>query len=189
MNKKSIIAIVVAAVVAVAIGLVAFIWSQQSGNNANTGNNDNGGSVNQSDDSWALGDVSASLESLFSGNVNRVCTYSDDETSGTMYVAGERLRVEYTSTHPDQSDGGMILKDGKVYSWDNESMQGVVMEQVKDGEDVDGNTSSGGIDEDSAFELNEDYNLNCKRWTVDQSKFNLPNNVEFHDLDEYIRQF
>lgn len=51
MNKKSIIAIVVAAVVVVAIGLVAFIWSQQSGNNANTGNNDNGGSVNQSDDS------------------------------------------------------------------------------------------------------------------------------------------
>lgn len=185
MSKKNIIIIVVAVTLLIAGGLVAYALMQKQSDSSNNNTNNNG----SQDSNGAMGEVSTNLQSLLTGPSNRVCTYSDQEGSGTVYVAGDdRLRVDYSSTDPEQPAGSMIMTKDKVYTWELGAQEGFTMPAYEGS--TDGNAGSGEYDftEEDAVDVNKDYNFSCDNWSVDSSQFTPPASVEFNDIEAMMRE-
>jgi hypothetical protein len=187
MSKKKVIIILVVAALLIAGGVIAYILTQQSNSNNNTSN---GSSDQSQNDSSTASEVSATLRSLFTGSDNRVCTYSDLESSGTVYSAGDdRLRVDYSSTDPTQPAGGMIMTSDKVYIWDIETQEGYIMpayQGVAEGSEA---ADESVYNDEEALDVDKDYNFSCSNWSVDSSTFTPPASIEFTDIEAMMRDY
>lgn len=129
-------------------------------------------------------ETKGSLRSLLAIGKNTMCTFTSAHegvtSSGTVYIATDgSMRGDFKS---DTSVAGninssMIMKDGISYAWSG--AQGMKMNaQVT----PPTNTST-----EQAVDLDAQVDYECSPWNRDDSKFNVPTNVNFIDLDAMMK--
>ncbi len=107
-------------------------------------------------------------------------TIEEAPSSGTVYVAGGKVRADFVSK-PAALNGAevassMIQMDGYVYTWTDAFPQGMKM-KIPEGNNTQG-SSQAGVDYSSKV----DYD--CGAWSVDASMFTPPASVTFMELGE-----
>jgi len=127
-----------------------------------------------------------SFRSLMALGKNTECSFTsvnDSVTSsGTVYItASGNMRGDYTTTTSSGTQtSSMILKDGYSYVWSGS--QGAKMNMASLG-----NSASAGAQAQQSVDLDSQVDYDCKDWSVDQSKFTLPTNVNFIDLEALMK--
>lgn len=181
MSKKLII---IAGVVVVLAGAGVAGWVALKGNDKTI--SDNSTQTDQPAQTQPQSEVMPkTINGFLAAGKNQKCTFSSSageaQTSGTMYFAGERMRGEYKSVSDGQTTNGqMIITDGLQYFWEPSSKRGVKLTiSQQDAEESAGNTSSGS---QGGLETDAEYDFNCDDWTVDQSRFTPPSDIEFMDI-------
>lgn len=139
----------------------------------------------------AEGDVpssfAGSMYGLLSLHKNITCTFerTDEQGSvdGTVYVSGEHVRGDFTlSTAEASFEGHMIRDEQYVYTWADTPFGQFASKIDYTKTDVDT------LEEQAQtnYGLNDEADYNCVPWEVDQSKFVVPEDVEFSDMTSLI---
>ncbi len=99
------------------------------------------------------------------------------ESKGTVYVAGELLRGEFTTAVQNMSiKSTFIAKDGYMYTWTSAApSMGFKAKVMKPNVGSTDTKTSGSYSWNS--ELVGDYT--CEPWALDETKFELPSTVTF----------
>ena len=100
------------------------------------------------------------------------------ETKGITYISGGMIRGEYnTKVQGVDMSSTMIIKDGYTYSWTSAL--------PNSGFKIKNEVSSGTTgDTSGAYRYGEQIgDYNCEVWSADQSKFTLPTNVKFQEIE------
>jgi hypothetical protein len=132
------------------------------------------------DTSNSVGSVTQSpktLKEMLTSGVSQTCTYNDtianSEVSGTSYVAGGKVRADFSSTSEGKVTRGHTIFDGTVsYIWMDDTKTGFKFEIDPAEIKTDSNTEVQG------FDLNN-MAYDCKSWNVDDSMFEVPADVTF----------
>lgn len=134
-----------------------------------------------------------SFASLMGLGRNLTCDFTDvsEETNGavagTVYIAGEKLRGDFEMEQAGVVyESHMIHDDSTIYTW-TESDQGMVAMKFSKPEDE---TTIGSDSSESAgesFSMDESVDYDCRPWSVDQSVFVPPSNIEFTDFDVFMQ--
>lgn len=113
---------------------------------------------------------------------NARCTVSSETngvtSGGTVYVADNRVRGDFTSTLPQTGpvESHMIVRDGFIYTWSSMAPQGMKM--------AVNNESEAGVSSDpqqpSPYEAQ--YSYECDAWSPDESQFTVPSTVTFMEF-------
>lgn len=141
-------------------------------------------STQQSIDSNATGSQ-ASIKSLLGAGKNVTCTvaYSENQSSGTIYVADKKFRGDFTITDAGgkQIESHMIQDGNYSYSWSGSQGAKMKLEALATPTPVPGAT-------DQSADLDKKADIKCSAWGVDQSKFAVPADVQFTDLSAVMKQ-
>lgn len=130
-----------------------------------------------------------SIKSLIGMGKNVTCTVtyptSDGTVNGTLYVANDkRMRTDFvtTTSQNKQIDSHMIQDQGWSYIWSSASPQGTKM---KIEENVP--TPTPGL-QNQNVDVNTEVEYKCSDWSVDNSKFTPPSNIQFLETGQPINQ-
>lgn len=178
----------VVTIVAVIILLAGLYWVLVRDNSEDT-EKSNSTSSSQSSKSNDL-DYNGSLASLAAAGKARKCTmdYSSDsggKGTGTSYTDGKgrsRLTIVTTSDEGNQGTIDTIVKDGKSYAWivSGDTTFGYISDakvpQSSDTTSQSATAPSGTVSPDQKF------SMKCVSWTVDESQFAVPTNINFVTL-------
>ena len=136
--------------------------------------------------------ISSSFEGLMKGGKSLACTFSSvDEKEGTSQIgeyfvdgAKSKFRTEFESTSKaGEKVKSYIIADGQyAYSWSSASPKMGYKMSFSSLETV-----SAGADGQEAGDLDQTIKFNCRNWSVDSSKFDLPADVKFTDMDEMMK--
>src|SRR3989344_4779890 len=116
---------------------------------------------------------------------NVTCTFENtDDTgntsSGTIYVAGDKMRGDFNNSGPAGAFEGHMIRDGEyAYSWSTLVPQGTKFKL--DQEDA-------GEKDEKNVDLDKQVDMYCQSWSVDNSKFSLPDGIEFQDISKAVKQ-
>lgn len=106
----------------------------------------------------------------------QICTFSNNSGSGTYYISSVGVRGDFLSSVGDIKSH-MILKDNVNYNWADGSKTG---NKIKvDPYSIWVPQEIGGADPFGNPDKNVTSNYKCDPWTIDTSKFNLPDGVTF----------
>lgn len=127
------------------------------------------------------------IKSLIGMGKNITCevTYpsSSGTVKGTVYVAGDkRVRGDFViTTENKEMDNHMIQDGGWGYFWSSMVPQGTKMK-------IEENlpTPSPGTSQNA--DVNTEVEYKCSGWSVDNSKFTPPANIQFTDMSQTIQQ-
>ncbi|HEX5798221.1 MAG TPA: hypothetical protein VFX79_02595 [Candidatus Saccharimonadales bacterium] len=133
-----------------------------------------------------------SIKGLLAQNKNVTCTFnstddSGNQTSGTVYIASERMRGDFTFKASGEAEQqSNVLRDSEYqYFWQEGADTGF-KSKITEAEDVEGqdseNTQEQSVDQDA------EYDFDCSDWSVDESMFDAPDGVEFIDYSAQIEQ-
>lgn len=121
---------------------------------------------------------SKSFMDLLGLTSNQMCTFSDEKGSGgTVYTGGGKVRGDFTSDIDNTVTNTHVISDSQnVYLWFDGAEEGFKMPMT----DIEKFQSS---DTTTAKSLDVDKKVDyeCNAWTVDTSKFTLPN-MTFEDF-------
>jgi hypothetical protein len=123
----------------------------------------------------AEGSFTGSLRALVARGGNYACTMHTDSgntpTDGTIYVSGEHIRGDFTSTVPQigNVDTHMIADGDTLYLWNSLMPKGIKSSEVAE---TDGSDSDG-------VNMDQSYTYDCKAWVADESKFVVPTDITF----------
>ncbi len=166
-----------ALVVVAVIGAAAFFFMSNSKKSpegvANSQTGSENAAVNKS-----------SIKSLLGRGENVSCRvkYTENEMGGTVYVAGDRVRGDFTVVENGQSMENHMIQDGEyIYVWST-SDQGLKMKVSEEAVQA-----SPGTDVDKPVDLDEQVEMDCDKWSVDESMFSPPANVKFTDVADAMK--
>lgn len=194
MNKKVILFGLV--VILLGVGAYVFVSRDSSKTNTSTDQQNTAGSMGQQGDLNDSNDIKAeesttfknsSIDKLLLLGVTQKCTYSDQSTSGTIYLAGNnRMRMDFTDTNSAADNGGMIMVTSGQYFWNTDTKEGIFIPYVEptSGQNVNPDL----IDEDFMIDTNLNYNFDCTRWALDESVLTPPADVKFTDLGKMMQE-
>lgn len=178
--------IIVGAVIIIIIAIVAVVVfsqskksSQPSGETAVT---------QQAEGESAETTSKGSIKSLIGLGKNVTCTMTypsgDGTTKGTVYVAGDkRIRGDFiTNTQDKEMDSHMIQDGSWSYIWSSASPQGTKM---KIEENVPTPTPG---PQNQNVDVNTEVDYKCSDWSVDNSKFVPPSNIQFMEIGQITNQ-
>lgn len=188
MNKGVLTAIIIAVIVALGSGAYFFT---QSGETDETGTRQ---TANQNTDNTSESHR-GTLSSLFGLGQNQVCTYetTDSEgnvTNGTAYIAasGDKFSGSFNVSQLGGNDlTTYIIHDGTYnYMWTSESEEGYKTRIEGDetelfDESSAESTPAGVSDEDN-------YDFDCRPWTLDNTKFTPPSDINFVDFSAQMEE-
>lgn len=127
--------------------------------------------------------ITGTLKSLLTGGKTQTCTitYPDNKGSGTIFVADKKFGGTFTIKESNGKDiTGYMVSDGTyMYTWSTAATMGIKI-KLETAEKAAGNTQTGTGD------LNQEVNLNCSPWIVDNSKFAVPTNIQFTDMSSFL---
>ncbi len=176
MNKNIVIVLII--LVFIAVGSYLFMNKSQPSKNqgAVTSQNKNSTSSPQT--------IQGTLKSLITSGKSQKCTYSNKlkETTveGTFYVAGGKLRGDFTTTSAQtKMNGHMIVHNGYSYIWSDLSKQGIKMainqEQLA--------PSTPPVNTKTQMpDINQSYSYTCQGWSGDSAIFVPPATITFSTL-------
>lgn len=126
-----------------------------------------------------------SLRSLITAgkNVNCEINYPDGNTKGTTYISGNKMRGDFTVKGPDNKEiASHMINDGTyAYIWTDTVKTGTKIKIDAVNPSVSPNAQSQSAD------LDAEVNLKCSPWSVDNSKFSVPSDIQFSDLTSVIK--
>ena len=178
MNKKLLIAV---AVVLLLGGGYYFVKGQKGGTSLRPGSAGQAGETSSG---------LKSLKELIAAGIAQKCAFSTTDesgvTEGTTYVAGGKMRGDFTNTYSGKTTKSHMIADGNTnYIWTDGEKTGfkTTFEQTEEAETGDAPvsqeaTSQGGAD------LNAKVDYKCSAWITDSSQFTPPSNVSFTDFSQ-----
>ncbi len=101
------------------------------------------------------------------------------ESIGTVYVAGAKIRGEFTSTVPqvNMKINSTMISDGTfIYTWTDMAKTGFKAKIVENAKPVS-NDSVGN-------EYMQNLEYSCAPWVADESKFAIPGDINFIDTNK-----
>lgn len=138
------------------------------------------------DDVVSDGEINTSVRELMMSGSPVTCTFTrtDDgmNTSGTVYIAGERMRGDFTV----ESEGlgtfvtHTIHSDTTAYVWTDGQAQGHMFTLNAD-QDVEA------PHDEQSFDIDEKVDYSCFAWSVDEGQFQVPTDIEFTDWSEQVQ--
>ncbi len=181
MKKPALIAIV--AVVIIGIGLYFYQQKQQGNAPATTsdtsvaGQTQNGGGMQ-------------SLRGLLALGTSQSCTFSNtangSKSEGTVYVAGGKMRGDFTSSVDATGKTMMshMITDGKeMRFWQEGETMGFMMTIPDKG--ATSSAPSAASADTPQFDNQGSYA--CNPWVADESKFTAPTTVTFHSMTDMMK--
>lgn len=167
MKDKKIILIAAAVIAVVVIGYVLFMRP---------------GSTN-----LLTGSQADIIESAFSGNGSVTCEFTDEEgVVTTAYVQNGMVRTNM-SGGPNNVMASMISKDNTIWTWDENTMEGMMMEipEVTPGMTEEVETEMD-YDPSEVKQSLEQYRESCQTGAVDSSLFEVPTDVSFNNMSDMM---
>ena len=125
-----------------------------------------------------------SLRSLLALGKNTMCTFTsvvkNSSSSGTVYIASNGdMSGDFTSqTSSGTVTSHMIMKGGTSYVWSG--AQGAKM-------NVSATEATTASNANQSVDLDAQVDYDCKNWTRDDSKFVVPTNVNFIDIEAMMK--
>ncbi|NUM25670.1 MAG: hypothetical protein HUU49_03550 [Candidatus Buchananbacteria bacterium] len=172
MNKNIIIGIIALLIIALIAGGVYWMMSikNQSGN------------TNMVLDETIPG---KSLRELLTSPTPQRCTFAEtNETAkneGVVFIGGGKMRGDFSSTINGQMfNSHMISTNNKINFWLNGQTQGFMM-----GLDQ---TDSAQATDATRVDIDKKMTVDCEPWQLDETKFELPAEVTFTDLEATIQK-
>jgi type II secretory pathway pseudopilin PulG len=131
--------------------------------------------------------VKGTILSLLDGGKTVSCTVNlpDNKGNGTFYVANSKqFAGDFTSKGTDGKDiATHMISDGTyVYIWSAAMPSGFKM-KLETARNATNNAQT-----NQAVNLNQNVDMQCGAWTVDNSKFTVPSNIEFRDMSGFLQQ-
>lgn len=126
-----------------------------------------------------------SIKSLLTAGKNTSCTvaYPNDGGSGTIFVADKKMRGDFNMKDASGkiTESHMVFDGDMSYFWTG--TQGTKMM-------IDANAKATPTSESSVpgADLDNQMDMNCAGWSVDNSKFTVPSNVTFMDMGGMMKQ-
>jgi len=125
--------------------------------------------------------ITGTILSLIQGGKTIACTitYPNDKGTGTIYVGSDKkFAGDFNMKGTDNANvvAHMVSDGTYVYIWSAAMPMGIKMSLVA-ARNAAGNTQT-----NQSVNLNQNVNMQCNPWTVDESKFTLPTNVNFTDM-------
>jgi hypothetical protein len=119
-----------------------------------------------------------SMKELVASGISQKCDFSEPQsnTGGTIYIAGGKVRGDFTSQTESGAVSGHMISDGTtVNTWMDGMTQGI-QSSFTMSEGPGNANSQQGLDPDKKT----DYT--CTPWSADESKFILPAGITFMDV-------
>lgn len=100
-------------------------------------------------------------------------------TSGTVYVSDGKIRGDFQSTVPQYQSpikSHILVRDGYAFNWTDLSKSGIKVASAQ----LDASGKPQPNQSDTSVDLyNQDLGYQCSTWSVDQSKFEIPADINF----------
>lgn len=130
--------------------------------------------------------TTGSIKSLLGSGRNVTCTitYPENGGSGTIFVANTKMRGDFTTVADTNTVESHMVSDGQfMYMWSGNQGTKISIEEATkvSGSPSPGTTQSQGAD------INENVDMKCSSWSVDESKFAIPADVKFTDLSSILK--
>ncbi|MDP2632421.1 MAG: hypothetical protein Q8P25_01730 [Candidatus Curtissbacteria bacterium] len=126
-----------------------------------------------------------SIKSLLTAGKSVSCTINNSSdvsvSEGKIYVSGNKMYGEFKVLGADAKEiQSYMIQDGENgYFW-----TGTTGTKIK----IDPTAASPTAQSDQSVDLNQDVDMDCSSWPVDNSKFVPPANVQFTDVSEVLKQ-
>lgn len=133
-----------------------------------------------------------SIQDALSKSLSLKCEYPDEEgNKTTTYIKAGAIRADaYASVNGQRRNTHMIMKDEKLYTWDDEKKEGMMM-SLKSVQNTQVQPQTGTQNtqskEDVVGDL-EKYKDYCKSATVSDSLFTPPSDIKFTDLEKEMKK-
>ncbi|HEX2792138.1 MAG TPA: hypothetical protein VHO23_00225 [Candidatus Paceibacterota bacterium] len=130
----------------------------------------------------AAGPFTGTLTELADRGGEYRCTLTSETngvaTDGVVYVAGERVRGDFTSTVPQfgEIESHMLADGTMVHTWSSMTDTGFSMPQTE-AEATDEVAVSG-----QSIDVNQSYSYDCAPWATDERMFALPDGITFRTI-------
>lgn len=179
MNKNIIIALGVALVVIG--GGAAFVLTNKKDESSNSSQ-----SAANTTTKPSVQESNTTISELLKLGEDRRCTFTGSdagtEFNGTGYFSNNRMQSDFTTkTATETRSGSMIVTKDTQYFWDAASKKGVKTAVQASSQPTQQTSSQSGIDQ------NKNYTFKCEKWSVDESKFTPPADVQFQDLTQLLQ--
>ncbi|MFW6143549.1 MAG: hypothetical protein ACOC4Z_01305 [Patescibacteria group bacterium] len=132
---------------------------------------------------------SGTLETLINSGKSLKCTWSSEDTGGISWIEGEKI---YAEVEAQGQTAKTIMKDNCIWSWAEGQETGVKncyssFEEMQ--QDMEG-TQQTDTEEDQTADVTNltDIEYSCEATEIPTSKFAVPSNVSFIEVDETVPQ-
>jgi len=130
--------------------------------------------------------INGSLLDLLSGGKTLSCkvTYPDNKGTGTIVVADKKFAGDFAvkDSTGKETVAHMISDGTNVYIWSQGLQMGVKMNLNA----AKSATSNAQVKQ--TVDINQNVDMQCGTWVVDNSKFVVPTTVTFTDVSKYFNQ-
>lgn len=121
----------------------------------------------------------ANLKDLLANGTAQMCTFTEGDTHGTLYISGGKVRDDFESTENGKTVKSHIIDmNNTSYIWSDGQSTGIKSSFNPNASPL---PTSGSLSAGSSGTLDANANMNyrCGAWTPDQSQFILPTGVTF----------
>ena len=124
------------------------------------------------------------LKNLLSGGKTETCiiAYPNNQEKGTVYVADKKFAGNFIINQTaGKTVTGNVVSDGNyVYIWSSKALAGI---KIKLDALTNQSTASA---QTGNLNFNQQININCSNWVVDNSKFAIPSGIIFTDMTNFL---
>lgn len=190
MNNK--VLWIVGAIIVIALAAYLVMAKSKSGNEAVVNNAQTNTAVKNAQNAAspatnAQAPKQSSLKELLALGTAQKCTFNDNGSQGTFYVASGKSRGDFSSTVSGKTTSGHMIADGKTsYVWMDGQAQGFKMTIDATSEQQANNAASAAPSQ--GVDANKKMDYNCTAWTEDSAMFSLPTNVQFLDIANMMKK-
>jgi hypothetical protein len=132
--------------------------------------------------------VNGTILSLLSGGKTVSCTitYPDNKGTGTVFVSDKKFAGDFTMKDSSGKDiVGHVISDGAfIYIWSSAIPTGGIKMSLEAAKSAETNAQNN----NQAVNINQNVDMNCAQWSVDNSKFIVPATVKFTDMSKFFPQ-
>lgn len=142
--------------------------------------------------------VKGSLSDLLGKAKGQQCTwsYNDEgmESSGVVYIGNKKMYGEMETqiqVGPEMETMGMkMINDGEAYyQWSEDTKQGTKMTIEEMEKSQEEGASDASAETQAQIEsMQQEYEYDCSNWKVDNSKFEVPSDVQFVDFSAMMEE-
>lgn len=131
--------------------------------------------------------IFTSVKDALTQNLTLACEFVDPNGNTTKsYIKNGAVRVSMVGD--DTQSGEIIIKDKKMYMWDNAKKEGFVYDIPDEAEnDQIGMTNQDIVSSESYLEMINQYKDSCKVSSVEDSLFVAPKEVNFQDMSKFLK--